>query len=188
MDLLFSNLHIILDILLRYMVNLLLCFYRACKPAWWLCFHGIVVVLFFFFTISKERRGAGEGAFQWRSIHFISGNYLHTWLGWYFSGESMSFVWQSILSRRLFLFLPIDCIDFSLPLEPLFLILESNLSSKAIQFCKLLKTWATSKVGELSSCWTHFYLCIREAGLFMSTRILICFLIMPMFFLWNLCA
>ena len=184
MDLLFSNLHIILDILLRYMVNLLLFVFTG--PANLL--GGFVFMAsslsFFFFTISKERRGAGEGAFQWRFIHFICGNYWHTWLGWYFSGESMSFVWQSILSRRLFLFLPIDCIDFSLPLEPLFLILESNLSSKAIKFCKLWKIWATSKVGELSSCWTHFYLCIREARLFMSTRIFICFLIMPMFYLF----
>ena len=114
MDLLFSNLHIILDILLRYMVNLLLGFYRACKPAWWLCFHGIRrhCPFFFFFTISKERREAGEGAYQWRSIHFICGNYWHTWLGWntflgkachlfgnqfYLEGCFCSFLWATFL-------------------------------------------------------------------------------------------
>ena len=138
MDLLFSNLHIILDILLRYMVNLLLGFYRACKPAWWLCFHGIVVVLFFLHHFKRKDRGRG-GSISVTIYPFHLWKLLTHLIRMILFWESMSFVWQSILSRRLFLFLPIDCIDFSLPLEPLFLILESNLSSKAIKFCKLWK-------------------------------------------------
>ena len=70
----FLNLHIILAILLRYMVNLCsLCFYRACKPAWWLCFHGkcalslslslsLSSLFFFSLPILKERKGSGGGS------------------------------------------------------------------------------------------------------------------------------
>ena len=110
--------HIILAILLRYMVNL--CFLCFTGPANLL--GGFVFMvnvlslslslslsfLYLFFSSHSERKER-----EWGREHFINSLTISfvqvtdiTQLGWCFSRERMSFVWQSILFGRLFLFLP----------------------------------------------------------------------------------